>query len=208
MNKKNENIGNELSQDAKLLSDALGGPRGMLESGAPAIVFISSYAATGQNLRASVFAALATGAVLAILRIVKKQTLSQVVAGFIGLAFCAWLASSSGQAENFFLPGILTNFLYAAVCLISLVINKPVFGYIIESLRGTKSDWSKNANLLKKYRAITYVWFALFAIRVLIMTPLYIFDQVTLLGFFKLALGWPLFALAGYITFALSKKEI
>ncbi len=202
-----ESISSELADDAKLLSAALGGPRGMFESAAPAIVFITSYAVTSQNLSASVYAAIITGLVLAIFRLVKKQTLSQVFAGFIGLAFSAWLAMRSGRAEDFFLPGILTNFLYAAATLISLIINKPILGYVIESIKGTSNKWLADVNLVKKYRAMTYLWFGVFSLRVVIMTPLYLANQLTALGFFKLALGWPLFALAGYATYALSRRK-
>lgn len=202
-----ESISTELADDAKLLSAALGGPRGMFESAAPAIVFITSYAVTSQNLSASVYAAITTGLVLAIFRLVKKQTLSQVFAGFIGLGFSAWLAMRSGRAEDFFLPGILTNFLYAAATLISLVINKPILGYVIESIKGTGSKWLTDAKLVKRYRTMTYLWFGVFSLRVVIMTPLYLANQLTALGFFKLALGWPLFALAGYATYALSRRK-
>ena len=202
-----ESISTELADDAKLLSAALGGPRGMFESAAPAIVFITSYAITSQNLIASVYAAITTGLVLAIFRLVKKQTLSQVFAGFLGLAFSAWLAMRSGRAEDFFLPGILTNFLYAAATLISLIINKPILGYVIESIKGTGSKWLTDAKLVKRYRTMTYLWFGVFSLRVVIMTPLYLANQLTALGFFKLALGWPLFALAGYATYALSRRK-
>ena len=207
MTNDKDSISSELADDAKLLSAALGGPRGMFESAAPAIVFITSFAVTGQNLSASVYAAISTGLVLAIFRLVKKQTLSQVLAGFIGLAFSAWLAVRSGRAENFFLPGILTNFLYAAITLISLIINKPVLGYVIESIRGTGNKWLSDEKLVNRYRAMTYLWFGVFSLRVVVMTPLYLANQLTALGFFKLALGWPLFALAGYATYALSKRK-
>lgn len=208
MTENKDSISTELADDAKLLSAALGGPRGMFESAAPAIVFITTYAVSSQNLSVGVYAAVSTGLVLAIFRIVKKQTLSQVVAGFIGLAFSAWLAMSSGKAENFFLPGILTNILYALITLISLIINKPALGYVIESIKGTGSNWLSDKNLIKRYRAMTYLWFGVFSLRVIVMTPLYLANQLTALGFFKLALGWPLFALAAYATYALSKRKI
>lgn len=207
MNNPKENFSNELSDDLKLLTSSLGGTRGMIESGAPALVFITAYALTSQNLRLSVFAAVSVGLILAVFRLAKRQTLSQVTAGFIGLAFSSWLAISSGQAQNFFLPGILMNFVYAGACLVSLIVNKPLIGYLIESIRGTKTDWLKNRELLRRYRAMTYLWFGVFGLRVLIMTPLYFANQIALLGFFRLALGLPLFALAGYITYAMSKRQ-
>jgi hypothetical protein len=60
---------------------------------------------------------------------------------------------------------------------------------------------------MRKYRALTFLWFAVFAIRVLVMTPLYLANNTVALGFFKLALGFPLFALAAYATYAMSIRK-
>lgn len=202
-----ESFSHEIADDTKLLADSLGGPRGMLESGAPAIIFVLIYALTNSNLQLSIFAALSVGFVLALLRLFNREPLTQVIAGLVGLAFSAWLATKSGKAENFFLPGILTNLGYAIICIFSLVINKPLLGYVIESLKGGTSSWQKNLDLVKRYRAITYLWTLVFVIRLLVMVPLYLANNTVALGFFKLALGWPLFALAGYATYAMSIKR-
>ena len=203
-----ESVVHEIADDTKLLVSSLGGPRGMLESGAPAILFVLVYAISKGDLKNSVYAAASIGIVFAILRIVKREPITQVVAGLFGLAFSAWLATKSGKAENFFLPGILTNVAYAAACLVSLAINKPLLGYVIESLKGTNSAWLTKPLLVKRYRAITFLWAAVFLVRVGVMAPLYFANQTVALGFFKLALGWPLFALAAYATYAMSSRKL
>lgn len=202
-----ESITHELADDSRLLVDSLGGPRGMLESGLPAILFVIAYAITDSNLTLSVYAALASGLVLAVIRLIQKQKLTQVIAGLIGLAFSAWLATKSGKSENFFLPGILTNIAYGVACIISIAINKPLLGYVIEALKGTSSNWTEVPLLMRKYRALTFLWTGVFAIRVLVMAPLYFANNTVALGFFKLALGWPLFALAAYATYAISIRK-
>jgi hypothetical protein len=179
----------------------------MLESGLPSIIFVIAFASTESNLRVSVYSALAAGLVLTVIRLVQKQKLTQVIAGLIGLAFSAWLATKSGKSENFFLPGILTNVAYGAACIISIAINKPLLGYVIESLKGSANNWTTNQYLMRKYRALTFLWTAVFAIRVLVMAPLYFANNTVALGFFKLALGWPLFALAAYATYAMSIRK-
>jgi hypothetical protein len=97
---------------------------------------------------------------------------------------------------------------YAAACIISLVINKPLIGYVIEAIKGSGANWQADRYLVRRYRSITLLWSAVFSIRVLVMGPLYLANETVLLGFFKVALGWPLFALAGYLTFAMSKSSI
>ena len=206
-NHNEESITHELADDSKLLVDSLGGPRGMLESGLPSILFVITYVMTASNLRVSVYSALVAGLVLAMIRLIQKQKLTQVIAGLVGLAFSAWLATKSGKSENFFLPGILTNVAYGAVCIISIAIKKPLLGYVIESLKGSTSNWTENKYLMRKYRALTFLWTAVFAIRVLVMAPLYFANNTVALGFFKLALGWPLFALAAYATYAMSTRK-
>lgn len=208
MSNNQDSLSSELADDTKLLAASLGGPRGMFESGAPSILFVSVYALNGNDLRASVVAALITGVVLAVLRFVQRQELTQVFAGFIGLGISAFIATKTGNAQDFFLPGILTNIAYTAVCLISIAINKPILGYLLESLKPTDSNWLKSKALVKRYRAITFLWTGVFLIRALIMTPLYFANQTVALGFFKLALGWPLFALAAYATYAISKRKV
>ena len=206
-NHNEESITHELADDSRLLVDSLGGPRGMFESGLPAIIFVIAYAITDNNLSVSVYSALGAGLILAVIRLVQKQKLTQVIAGLIGLAFSAWLATKSGKSENFFLPGILTNVAYGAACIISIAINKPLLGYVIESLKGSANNWSADNRLMRKYRALTFLWTAVFAIRVLVMAPLYFANNTVALGFFKLALGWPLFALAAYATYAMSIRK-
>lgn len=202
-----DSVAEELADDTKLLASSLGGPRGMFESGAPSLVFVATYALSKNNLQISIYSAITIGILLGIYRVVKRQTLSQITAGFIGLGFSAWLATRSGNAEDFFLPGIITNFIYASICLISLIINRPILGFVIESIKSSNSKWQQNQNLVKRYRTMTYLWFAVFMIRVLVMAPLYLANQTVLLGFFKLALGWPLFAFSAYATYALNKKN-
>lgn len=206
-NHNEESITHELADDSRLLVDSLGGPRGMFESGLPAIIFVIAYAITDNNLSVSVYSALGAGLILAVIRLVQKQKLTQVIAGLIGLAFSAWLATKSGKSENFFLPGILTNVAYGAACIISIAINKPLLGYVIESLKGSVNNWTADNRLMRKYRALTFLWTAVFAIRVLVMAPLYFANNTVALGFFKLALGWPLFALAAYATYAMSIRK-
>lgn len=206
-NHNEESITHELADDSRLLVDSLGGPRGMFESGLPAIIFVIAYAITDNNLSVSVYSALGAGLILAVIRLVQKQKLTQVIAGLIGLAFSAWLATKSDKSENFFLPGILTNVAYGAACIISIAINKPLLGYVIESLKGSVNNWTADNRLMRKYRALTFLWTAVFAIRVLVMAPLYFANNTVALGFFKLALGWPLFALAAYATYAMSIRK-
>ncbi len=63
--------------------------------------------------------------------------LEAVVSGLIGVAFCAWLALPHGQAEDFYLPGLFWNVLYAAVLAGSALLRRPALGCLVGALPGT-----------------------------------------------------------------------
>jgi len=104
-----EDVTEELADDTALLSQALGGWRGMVDSGAPSIAFLLTYLASEtdgkHDLRLSINVALVTGAILAIERLIRRKSLQQVLSGAVGLGVSAYITSKSGHAQNFFLPG-------------------------------------------------------------------------------------------------------
>ena len=52
---------------------------------------------------------MAISAVLAVARLIRRQTTQFALSGVIGVAFGAFVATRTGNAEDFFLPGILIN---------------------------------------------------------------------------------------------------
>jgi intracellular septation protein A len=206
----NEDVVSEIKDDSALLASALGGWAGVLDSGLPFVVFTVAYLVTDRNLESTLYASVGTAAVLAVFRLLRRQSLVQVFSGLIGIAIAAFLAQRTGNAENFFLPGIITNALYASACLISIAIHKPLLGYVIEAMRGRDMSWVRDPQAHRLFSTITWLWTLIFGIRVALMFPLYLLGQTAALGTLKLLLGYPLFALGIFVTFKLlarAKKE-
>ncbi|HYT10540.1 MAG TPA: DUF3159 domain-containing protein, partial [Mycobacteriales bacterium] len=82
-----------------LLVESLGGWRGLADSGLPVVVFVGVNAAAG--LAAAVWAALAAGVLLLVLRLVRRQSAQQAVSGFLGVALAAYIASRTGEAKGY-----------------------------------------------------------------------------------------------------------
>lgn len=204
---KDEGIVNEIKEDSELLAKALGGWAGVIDSGLPFLVFTIVYLATDRNLQVTLYAALGTAAILALLRLARKQSLQQVLAGLFGIAIAAFIARRTGNADNFFLPGILTNAAYTAACLVSILVKRPLLGYVLEAMRGNDMSWVKDKKQHKLFSTITWLWTLMFGIRVAIMLPLYFLGQTAALGTLKILLGYPLFALAIFLTYRLLKKD-
>ncbi len=186
---------------SRALADGIGGSRGLIDSSLPTAVFLVAYLVTGSQLMPAVWAALAAGLVVAILRKVRGEPLQQVVAGLVGVGIAAFLAARTGKAEDFFLPGILINLAYAAVFAVSALIRRPLVGYAAGAVTGHLTAWHGDPAARRGATIATWLWAAMFTVRVLVQVPLYFAGMVGALGVTKIVLGWPLFLLVAYLSY-------
>jgi hypothetical protein len=189
--------------EAVLLQRAIGGWRGMLDSGLPSMVFIMVFLLNGRVLQPALYAALATGLAVLVWRLARRQPLTQVVAGFAGVAVSAYVSSRTGEARDFFLWGLIVNVSYGAAFLISLAVRWPLMGLVVGSITGDPTGWRSDPELRRVYAAATWVWVWVFAGRVVVQVPLYFAGWVGALGTAKIVMGWPLFLFAAYVTYRL-----
>ncbi len=190
----------------QLMANAIGGWRGLVDSSLPGAVFLIVYVIDGNVLATAVWSAVAAGALIAVLRLVRRESLQQVVSGFIGIAFCAWLATRTGKAEDFYLPGLLLSIGYAVALATSCLVGHPVLGYAVGAATGDISGWRAVPEQRRAYALATWFFVAVFVVRLAVQLPLYFAGAVGALGVAKLALGWPLLALAAYFSYRVIRK--
>lgn len=186
-----------------LLERAIGGWRGMIDSGLPALVFVVSYVAMGRELRPALIAALGTGLVVLLLRLVRREPLTQVIAGFAGVAISAYVSSRTGEARDFFLWGLIVNVAYCSAFLISLAVRWPLLGLVIGAITGDPTGWRNDPDLRRTYAAASWIWVFVFGSRIAVQVPLYLAGWVGALGTAKIVMGWPLFLFGAYLTYRL-----
>ncbi len=144
----------------------------MIDSGLPAAVFVIVYLVTSQQLRPSVIAALVTGpAHRCGRRLVRRESLQQVVAGFFGVAISAFVATRTGRAENYFLIGILINVGYMLVYAVSCLVRWPLLGLIVGYVRGDATGWRDDPRQYRAYATASWIWVAMFGLRLVIQLP-------------------------------------
>lgn len=194
-------LADEVRNDTALLAQAIGGWRGLLDGAVPTAVFLVVFLVSAEDVRLSVTAAVASGAVLAAIRLARHESLQQVLSGFFGLALSAFIATRTGRSENFFVLGIVQNAAYGAACLLSLALRRPLLGYVVSALRGLDQTWRDDVLLMRRYSAATWLWTMVFTMRLAVTVPLYLTQRVAELGVAKLVLGWPLYAAAVYVTY-------
>ncbi len=194
------------------LVEALGGKRGMVDSGLPAVVFVfvnsvvTAFADREVGLRAALVAAIACGATVVAVRLARRQTLQQALSGFLALAVAVWLAARSGEARDFFLPGIFINLAYAAVFLVSALAARPLVGYVYAAVDGLDGSWRLDRRLRRVFGVATVGWALVFTSRAVVQGALYAADRPGWLAAARLLMGWPLTILAVAATIAWVKR--
>jgi Protein of unknown function (DUF3159) len=178
------------------LATAIGGPRGMVESALPGTLFVLVYTLAGHRLGVSVLVSVASAVVLAALRLARRETIQHALSGVFGVFIGAAIAYGTGSARNFYAPSLIRNPLFAAVYAGSALARWPVLGFIGGALLGEgTTEWRRDRARLRAYTVATWLWAAMFALRFAVQLPLYLADQVGLLGTANVVLGIPLYAL-------------
>jgi hypothetical protein len=181
-----------VTADHNPLHELLGGRRGALESALPSVVFVVVYLVAGSQLTWALVAALAVAAVLAFLRLLRREKPVRVLGGLAAVAIAAVVAARTGNAADYFLPSLLANVASALVWAASILARWPLLGVIIGFAVGQKTAWRQDPDLVRAYGNASWIWAASFLVRAAVNTPLYLTDNLVGLGISRVVLGWPM----------------
>jgi hypothetical protein len=193
-------------EEREHLLQALGGRHGIADSSLPGLAFVIAYTASGQDLDFAIWTAVALGVVMFAIRLVRRETLQFAIAGFVGVAIAAFIAKQTGRAEDFFLPGLFLNLAYGAAWLISILVRWPLMGVIVGPLIGEEMRWRQDPEKVRVYSRASWIWVGLFVFRLAVQLPLYFADELVALGVAKTAMGFPVFALAAWLSYLVLRE--
>ena len=184
---------------------AVGGIRGIVEAILPGLAFIVTYTIT-HELLASVIAPAIVAVGFIVARVVTRTPVLSAVAGAIGIAFSAAVALWTGDVNDSFVPGLITNIAFLVGLLLSLAVRWPVLGIIAGLLSGDATGWRADPARRRVAIVATLVWCGMFAARLAIQGPLYLAGATEALAATKLAMGLPLYAATVWITWLLMRS--
>jgi Protein of unknown function (DUF3159) len=184
---------------AHAVLDQMGGISGLIYSSLPVVVFVPVSSAFG--LQAAIAAALGVAALTLVWRLVRRESAQPAISGFIGVGVCALIAYLVGESKGYFLLGIWSSLLWAAVFTLSVLIRRPVVGYVWGWINGHDRGWRKVRRAVLAFDVATIVWVLVFASRFVVQHHLYDADQTGWLGVARIAMGWPLTAVAALVTY-------
>ncbi len=167
----------------------------------PALAFVTVYTLAGQELSLAAWVAVGVALVLTVVRLLRRETLQYALAGLAGVALAAFVADRTGRAEDFFLPGLLFNALYAAAYLVSIAVRWPLIGVILESVEGRGRAWRNDPERVRLYARASWIWVGVFLTRLAVQLPLYLAGALVALGVARAAMGVPIFAVAVWLTY-------
>ena len=192
-------------EDRDRIVNALGGKKGLFDSGIPALVFLIVF-----NLRDDVveaaFVALGLSAIITVLRLIKREKLQSAISGIVGVLICYLLVRSTGKAEDFYLPGLFINAGYGALYLLTNIAGWPIIGLVLGPLLGEDFHWRKVPERKRVYMLAGWLWVGLFFSRLAVQLPLYLSGNVNALGIARLIMGYPLFIACAWATWLVIKR--
>ncbi|MEU7425540.1 DUF3159 domain-containing protein [Streptomyces sp. NPDC040750] len=188
------------------LFEAFGGVRGMVETVVPGLLFVAIFT-VDKNLHLAAIAALAVSLVLVVVRLVMKDTVKHAFSGVFGVAFGVVFAMFTGNAKDFYLPGMLYTLGLALAYIVTTLAGVPLIGLILGPVFKENLSWrTRNPGRKKAYAKASWAWGLILLAKCAILFPLYWWADTTSLGWILVALKIPPFLLAVWLTWVFLAK--
>jgi len=176
---------------AQALLAQMGGISGLIYSALPVAVLVPVNTVYG--LVPAIGAALGVAALILVWRLIRRDSVQPAVSGFIGVGISALIAWFVGASKGYFL--------WAAVFAISILIRRPVVGYVWSWVNGHDRTWRTIRRAVLAFDLATLTWVVVFGARFVVQHRLYDMDKTGWLGVARIAMGWPLTAVAALATY-------
>ncbi|MFG3104254.1 DUF3159 domain-containing protein [Streptomyces sp. NPDC048182] len=188
------------------LFEAFGGVRGMVETVLPGLLFVTIYT-INSDLHMSAIAAVAVSVVLLVVRLAKKDTVKHAFSGVFGVVFGVVFAMMSGNAKNFYLPGMLYTLGLAVAYIVTTLAGVPLMGLILGPVFKENLSWrTRNPGRKRAYAKASWAWGLILLAKCAVLFPLYWWADTEQLGWVLVILKIPPFLLAVWLTWVFLAK--
>jgi Protein of unknown function (DUF3159) len=181
----------------------MGGVSGLIYSSLPVVTFVAISSAAG--LRAAILSALGVAALVLLWRLVRRNSVQPAIAGFMGVGICALIAYFVGQSKGYFLLGIWMSLVWAVVFTVSVLIRRPIVGFLWSWSTGRDRAWRDVPRAVYAFDVASLGWVLVFAARFVVQHWLYDANRTGWLGVARIGMGYPLTAVAALLTYVAIK---
>lgn len=161
----------------------------LLDSLLPLLAYVVLYAVW--SVTAAWQGALGAAAVIAVVRVLRKESLVYVLAGAAGVALAVVLVLRSGEGSDFFLPGLVSGGFTVIACIVSVLVNYPLVALTSAVVRRWPLGWFRHPKVQPAYNEVTIAWALAFGGRLAVEMWFYSRGLAEVLGTLRILLGWP-----------------
>jgi len=177
---------NEILEELRMV---LAGRSNILDSILPPLFFVLLNAIWG--VQVAIWASLGLAVVIAIYRLFRRQSLLYALGGAGGVALAATVAYLLGRAEGFFLPTMVSGGVTVFLCLVSVLVGRPLVAFTSFVARRWPLSWYWHPKVRPAYSEVTWMWVVFFGLRLLLQFNLFQQEAASLLGIVQFLTGWP-----------------
>ena len=203
----------ETSHERNPLLEVLGGVGPAADASVPSLAFVAVWlggdaAGAGQPVLAGGIAAVVVAAGIALWRRRRGERPRAVAVGLLIAVVAATVALYTGRAQDFFLPRIVANAGSLAAWLASIAVRWPLLGVVVGAVTGKPTAWRGDPDLMRGYSRASWIWAAQYAVRLVVLLPLWAADQIVALGIAQVVLTWPLVLLCVAASWPLLRSAL
>lgn len=155
----------------------------------PLILFLVIIPIGGSEI--ALMVGIGTAIIFLILRLIRKDSIVYSLGG-LGSVLLTWIfVRLSGTEAGFVLPGLITGAITIVLCVISVVINRPLVAWTSYIARRWPLNWYWHPRVLPAYNEVTIGWAVFFTLRLVLKYWFYQQGSVEILSWLEILLGWP-----------------
>lgn len=179
------------------LIELLGGVGAAVDATLPTVAFVVVWLVTDafsgpQPILIGGLASVLVAAAVAGWRWRRGERPRAVAVGLLVAIAAVLVALYTGRVQDFFLPRILANAGSLAFWLVSIAVRWPLLGVVVGALTGKPRTWRHDPALLRGYSRASWIWVGQYALRLVVLLPLWFAGAVVALGIAQVVLTWPL----------------
>jgi hypothetical protein len=171
--------------------DILRDRRALVDTGLGPVAFVAVNAIAGLETAAVV--AVALSVVIAAVRAVRREPLTNAVGGILGTGLAVFIALRMGSASGYFVPKAIQNAGLALGFWGSIAFRRPLVGFIVAPLYQIPAGWYRYWRIRRAFAEGTAAFALVFTVRAVVYTILIAADREGALAAAVIVLGWPAF---------------
>jgi uncharacterized membrane protein YcfT len=176
--------------EVEQLRKMIGGGREIADGAIPSVLFVAANALWSLQIAATVAIAYGVGATL--YRLARKQGAQRALIGLVALAISVGIALRTGEASNYFVPGVIIGTFVGAITLATAATRRPLSATIAMAFEHRPAAYYDIPQVRRTHVAITVAWGLVSLARAGLRAYLIAKDQPELLGASAIILGYPL----------------